>query len=934
MIAPLLLAAGLVLAQSDPAALLADDLKFAENLALYRYYDLSLGVIGDVKRDVERLSDDDLEGEASLTEARVLMRQADNTADVSESLAIRNQAIELLGDWAVPGSGFAYHDRLVDALQDLAALLRDRGTVHARRYAEGEEGARDAAEADFDKAEEVYDRLQEEALGIADQEEEAGNIDTANAFRERAALTLYFRGINGIEWADVSDDPELRLEQSFDFLDDFMWEQPEENLVTFMAMYEMARAAEKMGDPDEAASLLENIRERLVDEYWQYCGVTANPEYRFAPVAERQIGDLLDQVWGYRARLAADAGDMDAADQWIQTLLDEHDRTEVPIGRQGFKVLVDWARTLEGLGQNRRATEIVKIVTDSARGTAEGEIAEVMLAELVRGGGAQDPDVLMQAARGHVTKGEWSDAAFNYQRAAAGLSSAEDLAEMGYEAWMGAGQALRRLARHLEAAVAFDQALEVGLAHGSSDEEIEQAASMLYGSYDQRYKATGDAFDKTLRDETSARLVAIPDVDLDLAYMAATEAFNDVEEGDVQGYLAVRAELEAVPESSPNYEKALVLLARSLAGAGRIDEALAAFQAVEARDDDPALTPTNATGRKRRQGAMALARYYHASLLLQDGVTRPEEALSVLEGFETQLDEQQDMFPNVKYKRVEAYAMAGQIDEAEQALVDLQESGGRATLIAAGAYKVGSAAESAARMAQGLGDAARGRDLLQRAAQAMWLYSDTSGHPSVANLMTTGEWYLEAEDPGAAEDVFATALEVVERQRGSDTYKGNLQRARMGLATAYDEQRDFGRSRPLWQELRAANADSPQIKRGAARCFGGWMEQQDDGSIVEIKGSGDFAEAITLWTELARGYKVQAKYTKEWWEATLGAVYGYYNLRNLEPDKGAAARKVIDSLKLNAPQFDKDTIDQLDPDQKYEPLFQPLFRYLDRQLPT
>jgi|GEM_PF-2232971 len=930
-----LLIAGLLAVplQDDRAALLADDLSFAENLAVHRYFDLAAESVSQTQRAIAKIADNDLEGKASLVDARILKRKGENTSDPALRLEIMDQAIDKLSDWTNPGTPYAYHDQFVDALSDLAGMLRERGILYAKLATEGADGATEKAEADFERADEVYVSLQVEASGIAEQLDELEKTDEAAVMRARAVYTMYFRALNRIEWSEVGADPSHQLEQAEEQLEEFQWEIEEQSLIVFKAMYEQARVYQKLskivsderernGYSLDARDVLDSVIDQVTYEYWEYIA-----EFPFA--AQNQIAALLDRTWGYRARIEAEAGEMDAAEGFIETLISEHDAKGVPIGRAGFAALLDWAGTLESLGRSGQATEIVKIVTDGGRGTPEGRQAEIMLAALVKGGGVQSAAVLLQAARGNRSEKQYADAAFHYARAATSLTTDDELAEMGYEAWMGAGDSFRQLGRHLEASVAYEQALLLGQQLGASIDDLESSAKKMYDSFDLRFKETGDGYDKLLRTQASERLVAMEGIELDLAFMTAKEAYDEVADDDTQGFLAVKADLEGVPPSSPNYERALVYIARSLAGAGRIQEAIDAYEKIEARANDPSLEPTNATGRNRREVAMAQARFYHSGLLLTEEINLPDEALAVLADFEDVYAGQEGMHALVKFKRVEAQAMKGAVDESEVALQELIDAEARSVIVSAAAYKVGKAIESVSRFQKGLGNFAEADALLRRAADAMWLYSVESDYASAINLLGTGEWYLEAGRPGDAQRVFEKTVEVVARSGEASL----LERGNIGLATALDAQLDFGRSRTIWKELHSRNPRSTKIRRGAARCFGGWLAVDENGAVTEeIRGSGDYEDALAIWTELVKGLNVQAKYTGPWWEAKLGAILAFYQMRELNPDSAASCRKVLDSLKLSQPNYDADTLAGLPTDQQYQPLYRDRFRYIDRQL--
>lgn len=925
MHALLLLAALAVPAQSAEtvAPLLTDDLRFAENLARHRYFDLAMTSVAGTRRAVQALSDArDLLGETDLVEARVLKRKAQNTADPGARLEAQSAAISKLKDWTGAGSIYAYHDRLVDALEDLAEMLRERGQLHALRASEGDADAAALADEDFRGAEETYRALRGEAESLAQQFQDLEEGDRAAALRVRAANSYYFQGLNSIEWADVAADSELRLEQATKQLDDFLWDADDAQLIYYYALFEQARAYDKLGDADDARDIIEeNILGLAGDMYWEYVGeLPAN--------AQQLVAAMFDKSWGYLARLDARQGDLEAGQRWIDTMLAEHKLKQVAIGRDGFAVLLEWARSLDGLGRTGPATDIVKLVADQGRGTPEGQIAEVMLTELVAGGNVQSPAVLMSAARGSFTERKFNDAAFYYIKAAALLSSPAELAEHGFDAWMGAGSSLKQLGRHLEAAVAYEQALLLEQAGRNELPNLEKAATGLYNSYERRFKDTGDSYDKSLRTAASERLIAMEGIELDLAFMTATETFGEVAADDVQGYLGVKADFEGVPKNSPNYERALVYIARCLEGAGRSDEAVRAYQAMEARADDPSLEPGNAQSRNRREIAMAQSRYYHATLLLTEQVQRPADVLVVLSGYEDDLPGQASFHELVKLRRVEAHAALGNVDLAEAELAALQAANASSSIIAAAAYRTATTLEAAAR-ADTQPDRAKG--LLARAANALWIYAEADGFSSPINVMGAGDWFLECGQAADAERVFARALDGMQRSGDS---ADRIERARIGLATALDVQADFGRSRTLWKDLLASNPSSVRIRRGAARCFGGWLEYDRDGNVLEIAGSGDYQDALEIWVELVKGTNVKAKYTQIWWESKLGSIYAYYRMRNLQPDAVRSASKIIQNQKLATPNYDADTMELIEEDQRYTPLFRDIFRHLDRQIGT
>jgi hypothetical protein len=121
--------------------------------------------------------------------------------------------------------------------------------------------------------------------------------------------------------------------------------------------------------------------------------------------------------------------------------------------------------------------------------------------------------------------------------------------------------------------------------------------------------------------------------------------------------------------------------------------------------------------------------------------------------------------------------------------------------------------------------------------------------------------------------------------------------------------------------------------RGAARGFGGWLEVGPDGRVVEVAGSGDWGDALALWLELYRGSSAR-KYHQDWWESKLGAIYTMYREGKANPMQYIEARKILDNLTVNQPEYDQDTVKELAEEDRYEPLFRPLYKYLEVQIPA
>lgn len=946
MIGTLLLAAAIPLFQSaGETEKLKVEISFAEDLARYAYFDLAAGVLDALADDVGRDGDGDLAGELLFVKARAAKSESERALDLERRTDARQRAIDLYSDFSKDGSEFSFHPRLLDALEDLAQLHRGRADDYARRGRAGESELLLLAVDDYKAADEAYERFGDEAADIAEQLEGNDKADASLQMRERGAVSLYLRGLNGIDWSKVAEDPAFRLEEAISHLDDFLWEVDEGKLLYLLANFEQARAyatlADYTTDAEEAEESREYAREILQEGilneqnlkgYWNEIGTGA---YSASDVAA--VASLFDKTWAYMAELEAGAGDLDAAQTWIDTMRDEHARLDVPYGSEGLRALISWSVTLTDLGRTQEATNILRFVAspDGGRGTPEGTEADIALKDLVASEGLGEihsVDVLMSVGSGHAKEGEYGDAAFAYLRAAALISTPEEATNFTYDAYIGAGDALRQEKRQLEAGLAYDYALEYLLAEAPTDlVEIEKAAYKISGAYGAHYAETKDPADKDLRTAANERLQSIPGVELDVQWAKATEALAEIKSDDPdkeQKFLAALAEFEAVPENSANYERAIVYGGRCLEGAGRYEDALAAWARMRARAEDSSLNPTAANARVKREAALALARYDAAALLLSDEVNRPDEALTLLENFEEDLPGQADLHSYAKYQRVIAHAHLGELLKAEDALDVLQSEVSKDDLVYRGAYEVATALQTAAEASEG----AERREAFSRAAQAMTVYNETRGYVSFDNGRSAGLWHLEADEPAEAEAVFRALLEVHE-SKGTDGRR--IDSAKVGLATALDRQQDYARARPLWKELQARNPNDIEIKRGAALSFGGWMQADEAGNVSEIPGSGDYADAYTLWGELYAVARANYRYQELWWECKVGSIYTAYRLAPEQPDMARESRQILDQLKLSFPTYDRDVHERIDdPAARFEPRFHILLRYLERKVPT
>ena len=927
-------------------ALLEDEIRFAEDLARYRFYNLAIGHLREIKG--QKLSGD-LEGTAVLTEARIYKSSSMVEADEDKRLEHQSTAISLLHDWKQAGSPYAFHDRRVDALKDLAELLRERANTYKRRSQDPANPSADTSKAladqDYDDADETYEMLRREAEARAEQLIDLEQEDEAEPFLQTASNTYLWKGINNIEWSAVSKDADFKLENAVEELENYQWDLPDEGMLqSYVAMQYQARAMFLLGDADDALDLWDQVIEEMTGGFLEIMS-------DFDPYARASIMGVLSRTYGMKAEAQLKSGDLAGGEASIAELVALHDGKSQPLGRDGHQVVLDWHVALDGVGQGARALDLLKRIAAEGQGTREGTIAGAYLSSAIEGGEPGEslnvaPDVLMSVAESKKREGKNRDAAFTYQQVIAKRAEGDDPTDLAIRAWEGLSTVLRRDGRHLEAALAFEQTMvfieEAGLETDQAyAESWRTAVSNYQRSMENRYKVTRDDFDRDLRDTARAAAQERGIGSADTAFDAAKEVFeeaqglaralrDDSSDADrtavAEAFRDAGSEFISIEENASVYESALVYRARAAAGAGDHDEALGLFDEMIARADGP--RPTDPSARSRREQATAEAYYYKALLLVER--ERPADALAALEGFEDRVPGQESFHEQAKYQRVIASALLGDLPATEAAVTDLESVFPDSGYIANAAFRLATTLDDAATAAADAGNAARSTELRAQAATAMFRHCELAGFPSFTNLMRAASWFVQSGEGTDAEEAYQTAV---------DRFAGKLDdrrvdEARIGLGTALNTQQDFGKARAVWQELLARESRRPSIVQGAARCFGGWLEEDANGAIVEIAGSGDYMEAFELWKQLKKGFDVDSKYTESWWEAKLGTIWTLYRAGTSDSQRFFDARKVIENQKLTTPGYDEDTRANLEPDQLYTRSFKPLFRYLDKTIPN
>ncbi len=928
------------LSPQDENTLVADDIQFVKALANYQYFALALSQIDEIQA---RKLDGNLEGDAILARAFVFKRASETTSDEAKRLEHQGQAISLLFDWKQPGNPHAFHPRRTEALSDLADLLSERAkTLKENSLAPGAEeveASKAQALADFKDADETFVTIYRDCESHAEQLAESGQTDAADSLVNRGRDTMLYRGINYLEWAGVSEDPEFYLDKAVDILEEYQWELPDEGMLTqYVAMQYQANAEQQRGSIDDALDLYDQVIEEMTEIFWPYLST-------FPEASKAQVARVLAVTYGMKASLLVKGGDLAGAESEIDAMVATHDEVSQPLGRAGHAVLLDWIRTLKGFGQAARGLEYLRQISTNGRGTPEGDLANQFLAQIVEqesGSGlvAASARDYASAADGFRREGKHRDAAYYFTLALAHIETEEERSELETSLWLDLGYSLQKNKRYLVASLAYEHAFEALISQEqvASGETLLLTAARWQQAVDLRYKLTRSPFDRQRREQTRQRLTDTGYASVEGQFVAALELFSeagglsrqnkdnatDDEKGPAKAkYLEALAEFQAVEETAPSYERALVYAGRCLAGADDPESSLGAFDVMLNRVKDRSKDPINPESRTKREQALAEALYYKASLLIELG--RATEALSTLAEFESTATGQESFIELVKYRRVAAQAMLNLPEETQAAFDDFESAFPESVYVAPASFQLAKTYDAAAQEASG----DRARDMRHRAAEAMWAYCEKAGFPSFSNGIKAATWFRDVGQlKRAAESYAATIDRFAESENTS-----SLDNARIGYGMVLNALHDFGKARALWEELRSRHPDRPTILTGTALCLGGWPDDDGQGTITEIPGTGDYEESFEIWKHLFKGYNVENKYHEVWWQAKLGLVWSQYRIGTQDNQGYYNARKVLENQKLNTPNYDEDTTKNLSPEHQYEGSFRQRFRYLDKIVP-
>ncbi|MEW6741123.1 MAG: tetratricopeptide repeat protein [Planctomycetota bacterium] len=936
---------------------LSDDIEFARTLSRYRYFDLASDLLEGLARRRTSPEDQHL---LAFAKASILRVAAEYESDQARRVKYFEQAIE--GYHVFLANLEPDNPRFQDARLELAEVLTGYGRFLRDQIQPGAadaESLRNRASEMFKEAVSLANSIHKDCKELAAALAGQNSQQAAEASR-KAFLALYQRGVAYYEWAlayplDAFNRADY-LTKAVEAFEDFLFENEEPGLLTSYAYFfqgiansEMARLPDSK-DPESKVSIaLAALHYVLEDEMWGLWAVLeANPTLDAGWLEE--IRDLAERVTHGIADIELRRSQPDAAIKAVQGL--DAKREKHGLGKPGpFGELATLllARAFHATGKSGDAIRLAQEVANRNTGSRVGIEAQKTLAQWIgtdSGQISQDvpPDVLFTAAEGQFNQANYLEAIAQYHMVLTQLVRQGDqklTTELAPKCWHRIGRSCDRQRRYLEAAIAYEEGLR---RYPEASQELREAnASDYYNALLRRSVETKDGFDIQRKDGVRQELVKIGIGDLQ--FLIAQDKFNDAltKEDASECAEAVQAalrEFDIVEKSSIYYERAWIYRARCFFELGNLDEALKLLNDYEEYTKDPRTTP-GPEERRYREVALTDLVYYrglfhkeHASKLLADPQNKAAafaeygQVIDIYKGFEQAHPDMADYLVLVQYHRLDS--RVGRAEVAPDLATSKQELAEAEVLLGGlKGIKHQFAEYAPYRLAEGhlavykmINDPSseEAKAQLRMAADFLWSYSESKNHNSFQNLRNVGDWYFELKDWEKALTCYQTLISRFGQSNNDAVRRVIAEEVSKNLARTYNELRQFDKAKPLWDVFKPEDSKSLSVVRGAALCYGGWLEETAKG-YVEVSGSGDFAKAVQLWSRLFIEYfrGSEGKYSPEWWEIKFMTIYSRYRAGLTDPSYHTQARDLLQNLKA------------FKPDLGGEP-FRSRFRWLEKQL--
>lgn len=812
--------------------------------------------------------------EASL--AHQLARAAERLPDADQRAQLVHQALIRIERHA--------HTTEIPAAVHLE-LLRARADVLATQARHLPWPSLVESDAVFGKADQALMEAQELATASADANQ-ASNPDDAARDLAAAAGLQYERAALNFDWASRSpaNAPARRerLAHAADWAEEFLFASPEPGadvplakLLCGMIHAQIWRDSTPH-DADELRLALGFLDDARSDPALGVLSLLLDVASPDQPGADH-LAAIAEQLACEQARLLNDAG-MPGKARAARDLLELVEQKQLQASSWREAAQLEQARAARALGNLDEATRLAAAAWKAASVPATRAAAEQLLSELTADHPAADadvaPELLLTATDALLASGRLDQALTTAQHAVLSTLPGSD-ALLTARFWAKLGDIYIRRSEPLQASIAYEEALRTS-PPGRSD-ELEPWARGYYNALVMRAEQTGSAFDRARQRSSATDLSRLGlQLGASLAFLLAKERFAEARTlSDADERRRVLADvsdaLARVDATSAYFERAWVYRARVAHEQGDPDGALRTLADYTLFTQRNRSTPG---AERQREVAIAEARYYHASWLVDAGLRAPREsddrrsairdALTELHNFAEHHAEQRALIAWVELTRLRAHAAQGDLPQCEADYARLLLASPSAELRAHATFQLGSAYLERHRDTAATG----GADvrLLHRAAELIFEHCEQADFPDAQNLKRTGDWFFASGDFALATRSYDTLLERFSRTPATADLWDD---ARLRLAQCVTRMGDLARAKGLWDELLPTHQTSVAALEGAALTEGGFL-RVCDGQAQEVAGVGDRAKAVAMWRRIrSQAFGSQDERSPRWWEVQV-----------------------------------------------------------------
>ncbi len=568
---------------------LQDDIRFARDLARYRYFDLSVSWLSSIegRKDL----DPSVVGDVLLAKAEIArlaseyaVTREERRRYYDEGAVHYKKALESLGATMTPDKGEA----IVDGY---CKLLVSRGEFYTEEIALAKDNGVAADKiAEFKKsADESFREAVKTLNGARDELVKASEApDATEQDKEQltnlAQFAQYTRGQSYYLWALLYDPSDANradyLHQCVDKLTDFIWDVGNDNFFALYAYYfsgmaewELGRLEEGKANDHDAKALanLNHIHSDAGIDLTRISGPNVSDSEKsfvtelfeksylgssqvFRSIASRleknttiQDTDKLDKLafdflvvkapgyekpWCITAPVykpalvqALRAAAIGTIDEMEKRLKDGH----LALTDYGNLALLEKANGLTDVGNSAQALAIVKDVAEKNRSTGVGVKAQKQLASMIgddSGGSTTQPaSVIYLAVDGLLADAKYAEAAAKLQQVVAACTSDEDKKLFLTKSWRQMGRCYEQTEHLLEAALAYERGLDAARAL-KEEATTADLAKMAFNAWNRRFLETKNDFDKAQRDRAGQAAKEFGGAE-DIDYQDGREKFDN-----------------------------------------------------------------------------------------------------------------------------------------------------------------------------------------------------------------------------------------------------------------------------------------------------------------------------------------------------------------------------------------------------------------------